>query len=185
MCWAFALREWITSPRALRDLLMCRASCRRAPSEPDLANLSLPARSMRFSLPGGKNSHASLNKYRYGQSVTEKQIGLSKDNVLHICGLEMAPDTTEVHKTIILLCWQISASKLSCYVQTKVQSLSYWENHNRKLESVCPRYKWPGTCTDCSCTESGCSMSRFSNFKVVLNGKATTKLLLIEGTQCK
>ena len=34
-----------------------------------------------------------------------------------------------------------NSTKLSCYVQTKLQSFSNWENQNRKLESVCPRYK--------------------------------------------
>ena len=41
----------MTSPSALRDLLMCFASVSRVPSDPDLASLSLPAKSMRLSLP--------------------------------------------------------------------------------------------------------------------------------------
>ena len=68
---------------------MCRASCRRAPSEPDLANLSLPARSMRFSLPGGEHSLTSLNKHRYGQFITERRW----NNILNVHKLEMALET--------------------------------------------------------------------------------------------
>ena len=74
-------------------------------------------------------------------------MGLTRDNILHVRGLETAPDTTKVHKTIIVMpCCagrsrQPNSTKPFCYVQTKLQSFSNWENHNRKLESVCPRYK--------------------------------------------
>ena len=74
------------------------------------------------------------------------------------------------------------------YVQTKVQSFSNWGNHNRKLESVCRRYKMPenttGTQTYRSLPQNGRSKSRFRNFKVVLNSTPTTDFLLIEWSQC-
>ena len=67
-----------------------------------------------------------------------------------VCGLETAPDTTKFSETIIamlLLCWQISATKqyeaFLPYVQTKLQSFLNWEDHNRKLEQICPSYKMP------------------------------------------
>ena len=65
-------------------------------------------------------------------------------NILCVHGLEMAPDTTKVHKTIIVIpccaskSWQPHSTKPFCYMQTKLQSFS---NHNRKPDSVCPRYK--------------------------------------------
>ena len=71
---------------------MCRASCRRAPSEPDLANLSLPARSMRFSLPGGEHSLTSLNKYRVWSIYYRKTLEYW-NNILNVHKLEMALET--------------------------------------------------------------------------------------------
>uniref|UniRef100_A0A8C8RFC1 Uncharacterized protein n=1 Tax=Pelusios castaneus TaxID=367368 RepID=A0A8C8RFC1_9SAUR len=51
--WAcLALRAWITSPRASRDLLMFWASFSRSPCAPDFQTRSEPARSTRFSFPG-------------------------------------------------------------------------------------------------------------------------------------
>ena len=75
------------------------------------------------------------------------QLRATRDNILCVRGLETAPDTTKVHKTIIvILCCagksrQPNSTKPFCCVQTKLKSFSNWENHNRKLESVCPRYK--------------------------------------------
>ena len=77
----------------------------------------------------------------------EVDLSQSRDNILRVRGLETAPDTTKVHKTIIvILCCagksrQPNSTKPFCCVQTKLKSFSNWENHNRKLESVCPRYK--------------------------------------------
>ena len=76
-----------------------------------------------------------------------KRVCMARDNILRVRGLETALDTTKVHKTIIVMpCCagksrQPDSTKPFCYVQTKVQSFSNWENHNRNLESVCPRYK--------------------------------------------
>ena len=67
-----------------------------------------------------------------------------RDNILRLRGLEMAPDTTKVHKTIITMhccAGKSNSTKTFCYVQTKLQSFSNRENRNRKLEPVCSRYK--------------------------------------------
>ena len=102
----------------------------------------------------------------------------------------MALDTTKVPETIIvmlLLCWQISATKQYKaslpYVQTKLQSFSNWGYHNRKLESVCPRYKMPENHTWYAWFYTKCPLE-LSNFKVVLNSTSTTGFLLIEWSQC-
>ena len=57
------------------------------------------------------------------------------DNTLRLRGLEMAPDTTKVHKTITVMpCCAGKSNSTFCYVQTTLQSFSNRENHNRKLE---------------------------------------------------
>ena len=62
-------------------------------------------------------------------------------NLLRVRGLETAPDTTKVHKTIIVMPYccagksqQPNSTKPFCYVQTKLQSFSNWENDNSKLD---------------------------------------------------
>ena len=72
-----------------------------------------------------------------------------RDNILCVRRLEMAPDTIKMAETIIVIpcCAGKSRQPNStipfCYVHTKLQSFSNWRDHNRKLESVCPRYKMP------------------------------------------
>ena len=72
-----------------------------------------------------------------------------RDNILRVRGLETAPDTIKMAEIIIVMpcCDGKSRQPNSTipfrYVQTKLQSFSNWGNHNRKLESVCPRYKMP------------------------------------------
>ena len=53
----------------------------------------------------------------------------------------MASDTTKEHKTIIMprcagKSRQLNSTWPFCYMQTKLQSFSNREKHNRKLESV-------------------------------------------------
>ena len=68
-------------------------------------------------------------------------------------------------------------------MQTKLQSFSNWGDHNRKLESVCPRYKMPENHTWYAWFYTKCPL-KLSNFKVVLNSTSTTGFLLIEWSQC-
>ena len=76
-------------------------------------------------------------------------VAVIRDNILRVRGLETAPDTIKMADTIIFMpcCAGKSRQPNSTipfrYVQTKLQSFSNWGNHNRKLESVCPRYKMP------------------------------------------
>lgn len=93
----------------------------------------------------------------------------------------------KLHKTIIIMPCCAGKSQQLNSTRVVVFRLNYnhYQTGRITTESCCPSYKRSGTCTYCSCTQNGCSMSRFSYFKVVLNGKATTKFLLIEGTQCK
>ena len=114
------------------------------------------------------------------------------DNILRVCGLEMTLDTTKVHKAIIVMpCCagksrQPNSIRSFCYVQNKLH-FSNWENHNRKLESVCLRYKMSENHTWYTHLLQFFTKwpleSRFSNFKVVLNSTATTDSL-IYFTQC-
>ena len=54
-------------------------------------------------------------------------VSILRDNILRVRGLETAPDTTKMHKTIIVMpCFagksrQPNSTKTFCYVQTKLQ----------------------------------------------------------------
>ena len=96
------------------------------------------------------DTNASVNSLASFHGVMGPQAVYSaRDNILHVRGLETAPDTIKMAETIIIMpcCAGKSRQPNSTipfrYVQTKLQSFSNWGNHNRKLESVCPRYKMP------------------------------------------
>ena len=118
-------------------------------------------------------------------------MGLTRDNILRVRGLETALDTTKVHKTIIVMLADLgNQTVLSLFAMCRLnynhfqtgrittESWSRFVRGTRRLRTT------PGTHAYRSCSQNGHSKSRFSNFKVVLNSTATTDSLLIYLTQC-
>ena len=106
-------------------------------------------------------------------SLTKQHIahfigGHSRDNILRVCLLDTALDTTKVHKTITVVLANLSNQTVLSHF-TKLQSSSNWENHNRKLGLVCPKYKMSENqhAYHIFFLQNGCLKSQFDNFKVI------------------
>ena len=114
-----------------------------------------------------------------------------RDNILrvHVRGLEMAPDTTIVHKTIIVMPCCAGKSRQPNSAKTfAICRLNYndfqtgrtaTESWSRSVRGTRCLRTTPGTHAYRNFSQNGRSKSLFSNFKVVLNSIATTDSLLI------
>uniref|UniRef100_A0A3Q3VM19 Uncharacterized protein n=1 Tax=Mola mola TaxID=94237 RepID=A0A3Q3VM19_MOLML len=78
--WGGGRGALMTSPSADRDLLMHCASLRRLPSAPDLAILSEPARSTRFSFPAAGTQR---DEFMVQPSIITRQDRLTPETSSH------------------------------------------------------------------------------------------------------
>ena len=118
-------------------------------------------------------------------------MAVARDNILRVRGLETVPDTTKVHKTIIVMLANLgNQTALRLFAMCR---LNY--NHFQTGRTATESWSWsvrgtrclrttPGTHAYRNFSQNGRSKSRFSNFKVILNSIATTDSLLIYLTQC-
>ena len=116
----------------------------------------------------------------------------TRGNILRVRGLEKAPDTTKVHKTLcpVVLANLANQTVLSLFAMCRLNYNHFQtgrittESWSRSVRGTRGLRTTTGTHAYRNFSQNDCSKSRFSNFKVVLNSTAATDSLLIYLTQC-